>query len=186
MSANDGLMDVQDLALDYDELGNVRSRTDTAWGEPGYAQKNLTESFDYDDLGRPTKVTHTDDSYETTTYDGFKTTYTNTLNQVKSEIRNVLGELTLVQESLGSTTPFIEYTYDATGNLRKTKVGDTYPTPVSDRNATHPLQRITIARRAASAGARASECNYLTIYDLPKDIAKITYKSMQYGGFRVC
>ena len=73
-----------------------------------------TQIKSYDLLGRPTKLKAPDNSISTTTYNGLTTTSTNAAKQAKTEVRNVLGEVTQVTDNLGGTT---RYSYDPSGNL---------------------------------------------------------------------
>lgn len=95
---------------EYDNLGRVSRKS-----EPYFSGETIYWSvFEYDILGRVTKVTAPDGSISTNTYNGYKTTTTNTLQQSRTEERNSLGHLVKVTDNLSGT---ISYGYDALGNL---------------------------------------------------------------------
>ena len=100
-------------------LAIENSRADIS-SEPFYittssnSATHWTQIKSYDLLGRPTQLKAPDNSLSTTTYNGLTTTSTNAAKQAKTEIRNVLGEVTQVTDHLGGTT---RYSYDPSGNL---------------------------------------------------------------------
>jgi RHS repeat-associated protein len=80
----------------------------------------------YDNLGRVTKLRAADNTETTFQYIGKTKIITNELGQWKREIKNSMGDLALVIDTRNSG---IEYIYDSTGNLEKTKVKDHYLSP---------------------------------------------------------
>lgn len=97
---------------EYDNLGRVLRKS-----EPYFTGDTIYWSvFEYDILGRATKITAPNSSITTSTYDGdsYKTEVTNALQQKRIEERNGLGQLVKVTDHLQGT---ISYVYDVLGNL---------------------------------------------------------------------
>jgi len=84
-------------------------------------------AFGYDVVGRKIITINPDRSVNLFNHDGFVTTSTNALKQVKIETKNAVGQLIEVEDHEGGR---VHNTYDALGNLRKaTSFGS-----VSDRH----------------------------------------------------
>jgi len=101
---------------EYDNLGRVNKQS-----EPYYsgASKHWT-TLSYDILGRVISTTLPGvTTPATVAYTGFTTVTTNPLGQTKTETKNVLGELTYVEDNggNGSDKGRLSYSYDAQGNL---------------------------------------------------------------------
>ena len=109
----DGAWDVQDT--EYDTLGRIVFKSEPYDLSPN---PGLWTRLYYDKLGRVTMTVLPDGSDATTTYSGLATIYTNDLGHKKTEVRNILGEITDVYDNLGGRT---KYWYDYQGNLRRTE-----------------------------------------------------------------
>lgn len=118
----DGAWDAQDT--EYDALGRIVFKSEPYDLSPNPGP--WTRLY-YDKLGRVTMTVLPDGSDATTTYDGLSTIYTNDLGHTKTEVRNVLGEITDVYDNLGGHT---EYWYDYQGNLRRTEDNANNPTEI--------------------------------------------------------
>ncbi|MGQ0801506.1 MAG: Ig-like domain-containing protein, partial [Pseudomarimonas sp.] len=101
------------------ELGDQTPAVSSASCTVGQRFYSRTE---YDVLGRPLLTTQPDATHasgmstSTFAYSGLTTTLTNPLGQIRTEIRNALGELVEVRDHYGLA---ISNTYDAVGSLRK-------------------------------------------------------------------
>ncbi|WP_444938962.1 FG-GAP-like repeat-containing protein [Microbulbifer sp. JMSA002] len=99
---------------EYDNLGRVKFAS-----EPYFSgDTRLWSKMEYDLLGRPSRVTASDDSVSSMTYSGLKTITTNDKGQQKTEIKNVAGELVEVIDAIDGR---LTYEYDSQGNLHKAK-----------------------------------------------------------------
>ncbi|WP_419768876.1 RHS repeat-associated core domain-containing protein [Arcobacter sp.] len=102
----------------YNALGQVEKTSNPyyAYDLPDYTYN------EYDDLGRQTKLTRTSATGEVVSnyyeYDGLNVTITNAKGQKKTTISNIIGKKTKIIEGDGT---FIEYKYDAFGNLKETR-----------------------------------------------------------------
>ncbi len=117
--AFDGTWNAQDT--EYDELGR-RFRQSEPFNlvqQASAIQRHWTE-FGYDDLGRVVATTFPDDSTASVEYDGLTTRMTNDVGVTKTEVRNVLGEITDVYNEFDGNVLAVrtQYGYDSDGNLR--------------------------------------------------------------------
>jgi len=97
----------------YDELSRVTARTLPYYGggTPLYIR------FDYDVLGRATKVTHPDGTATINRYDGITIVNKNALLQANVKASNIRDNVTsVIDNGTGET----QYFYNAVGNLVKT------------------------------------------------------------------
>jgi len=118
----DGAWDVQDT--EYDHLGRIVFKSDPYDLAP--TPTNWTRLY-YDRLGRVTMTVLSDNSSATSQYNGLTTIHANNLGHKKTEVRNVLGEITDVYDNLNSRT---RYWYDYQGNLRRTEDLNSVPTVI--------------------------------------------------------
>ncbi|NBW79639.1 MAG: type IV secretion protein Rhs, partial [Betaproteobacteria bacterium] len=104
----------------YDEQGRVSRQSE--W----YSSTDtpVWQNYTYDVLGRMLSESHPEKIGSTptvatssTTYAGLTTVSRNANNQTKTTVKNALGQVQSVTDSLGST---ITYQYDALGNLTQT------------------------------------------------------------------
>jgi RHS repeat-associated protein len=105
-----------------DSSGRVRHQSQPYdAGQPAY-----WSTHSYDELGRLTQSVDPKGGVTTTTYAELLTTVTNPAGQQRREERNHLGEVVRVRDhnALGTRTTgaYIDYAYDATGNLITTQL----------------------------------------------------------------
>ncbi|MDZ7653983.1 MAG: RHS repeat-associated core domain-containing protein [Burkholderiaceae bacterium] len=94
----------------FDAKGRLQSKTRTRFStEPA-----VQTTYLYDDLGRTTEVNDPTTGRTTISHNGLTTTFTNSKNQTRTEIRNALGSLRTVTDANGKLTT---YTYEPFGNL---------------------------------------------------------------------
>lgn len=102
---------------EYDSLSRVK-RQSLPFFE-GATPAGWTEN-EYDILSRPTKITLADGAESSSSYDGYTTTFTNALGQVRSETKNGLGQLVRVTDKVSDTENVtLDYEYDVQGGLAK-------------------------------------------------------------------
>ncbi|MGD9108081.1 MAG: RHS repeat-associated core domain-containing protein [Gammaproteobacteria bacterium] len=97
----------------YDNLGRVTQQSIPF--KP--SDEPLYDKFEYDVLGRVTKITKADQSVILNSYndkDGISTTTTNQLNQIATEEKDARGNLAKTIDHAGNVTT---YQYDSFGNL---------------------------------------------------------------------
>jgi YD repeat-containing protein len=106
----------------FDSSGRVRHQSQPYYtGQPAY-----WSTHSYDELGRLTQLIDPKGGVTTTAYAELLTTVTNPAGQQRREERNHLGEVVRVRDhnALGTRTTgaYIDYAYDATGNLISTQL----------------------------------------------------------------
>jgi RHS repeat-associated protein len=75
------------------------------------------DSYTYDALGRPTRITHADSSYATVLYSANCATVTDEQGKTRQTCADGLGRLTSVTENPGGLNYTTTYTYDVLNNL---------------------------------------------------------------------
>ncbi len=100
------------VAYEYDNTGNNHRVSEPGFGD--VFATGLWTVIGYDDLGRAVTISNPDGSSDSINYNGLVITSTNDLSQQKIETRNVLGQLTIVEDNDGSQ---VNYSYDSHGNM---------------------------------------------------------------------
>lgn len=105
----------------YDDLGR---ESDTYWPRYETDPLYLSTRVRYDGLSRVIEVISVDEDglflSNKTDYHGFDTDFTNAASQVRTEIRDVIGQLREVLDSNVPTRGRTKFDYDPFGNLSKT------------------------------------------------------------------
>lgn len=106
----------------YDQRGQIREKylpyfvTDSAnYSAPNYSGPKVT--FDYDPLGRSTKVTNPDGTCATVNFSDWVMTKTDENNHIKTEYYDAFDRLIKVEEHNQGQTYTTIYDYDAQDNL---------------------------------------------------------------------
>ena len=98
--------------MQYDDLGRETQKT-----QPYYeGDKTYSTTYNYDELGRTTKITYPNGQSTKYNYNGNTTTITNPLGQTTTKTTNIQGKIQKITDAEGNT---ITYNYDAYGNLTK-------------------------------------------------------------------
>ncbi len=97
--------------MDYDIQGRTY-RFYEPWLATTAANYNTISTYDL--LSRPLQITHPDSSRSSSSYTDFTSSLTNAQNQIRTEVKNALGERLSVTDALGSV---ISYRYNAAGNI---------------------------------------------------------------------
>ena len=104
----------------YDGLGRVSFQgypfQDSGWSAPRSCSI-AGDSFTYDALSRSTKVTHSDNSFISTSYSGNSTTVTDEASKTRESFTDGLGRMTEVIENPGGLNYITNYIYDVLDNL---------------------------------------------------------------------
>lgn len=101
------------FSTEYDTLGRILRKS-----RPYYASQSLQWlTTYYDSLNRVRQTVQPDGATVTTTYDGLTTTTTNSLNQVRKEIRDELGRVVTIVDNAGKSMTLL---YDGFGQLLRT------------------------------------------------------------------
>ncbi len=108
----DGGWDGQDT--EYDQFGRVKRKSEPFDLISGGSVAPYWTTLSYDLLGRVMQTVLPDGSNGSTTYFGLTTVTTNDLGQSRTEVNNVLGEVTDVTDNIGGNTQF---SYDHQGNM---------------------------------------------------------------------
>ena len=108
----DGAWDAQDT--EYDQFGRVKRKSEPFDLLSGSQVAPYWTTSSYDLIGRTTATSMPDGSSGAISYSGLTSTITNGAGQIRTEVRNVLGEVTDVSDHLGGHTQF---TYDHQGNM---------------------------------------------------------------------
>lgn len=97
----------------YDDAGRIAEVSEPYYtGSSVYWARNV-----FDELGRPILTRNADGGTVQISYSGLSQTSTNPLNQNRTELRNVTGDVIQVTDHLAGV---INYSYDAVGNLLST------------------------------------------------------------------
>jgi RHS repeat-associated protein len=119
-SSGETLPEDETVDICYDSLGRVSFQgyafQDGGWGT-SRSCSIAGDSFTYDALGRGTKVTHSDNSFISTSYSGNSATVTDEAGKTRESFTDGLGRMTEVIENPGGLNYITNYTYDALDNL---------------------------------------------------------------------
>jgi len=115
------------VSRNYDSRGRLHFES-----VPSYnLANNIGTTFSYDDFGRPLSTIHPVGTSSVDYGNEFSVTFTNQINQTKTEERNALGELIGTYEN-GNSNLKTTYGYDAVGNLTRTTDMDGVDTSLID------------------------------------------------------
>lgn len=101
---------------EYDEAGRVKRTSKPALNTVSYAAQQWT-AYEYDSVGRVTKQTLPGSRVTSSAYSGLVTVITNPKSQLRTETRNIAGELWQIKDAHNK---LLTYELDALGRITRT------------------------------------------------------------------